>query len=480
MNDNTNTERKPMHIVRLEASNIKKLKAIEILPNGRVVTISGKNGAGKSSVLDSITFALGGKDKVCERPIRDGQSKAHVVCELSDLIVTRKFTAAGGSTLTVTTRDGSPVKSPQQVLDSLCASVAFDPWSFVTMDRHEQLETLKKLVGLDFTALDAKKKKAYEERTSVNREATVLKAKLAGYKLDPAAPKEEIRVADLLTKLTEIDAKASTEVGSIRRERSTYIDSAREINAKNDCVVGRLHNLERVNASLTEDMSRLGAEILDLQNELNKKREAYKAMKEEAEQAARDMAAVKAEVDTLPWMDLSKIDSKFAAQEEEVSKRTAELKAPIQQQIASADETNKRVATNARYHELRKELQAVESKADALTQEIEKCDSDKRDQLAAAKFPLPNISFDETGVLLDGVPFSQGSQAEQIRAAVAIGMALNPTIRVFLIRDASLMDEDSMKLMAELAEQYDAQVWEEVVNSNAPGSIVIEDGAVKD
>lgn len=469
-----------MHIVRLEASNIKKLKAVAIVPEGRVVTISGKNGAGKSSVLDSITFALGGKDKVCERPIRDGQSKAHVVCELSDLVVTRKFTAAGGSTLTVTTRDGLPVKSPQQVLDSLCASVAFDPWSFVTMDRHEQLETLKKLVGLDFTALDEQKAKDYTERTAVNREVAVLKAKLAGYKLDPTAPKEEVRVADLLAKLSRIDDEAKTEVRHIRERRSTEVDSAREVNAKNDDVVDRLHSLERNNSLIVEGMSRLVTEIAELENELNKKRSAYNAMKEDAGKSAKDIAAAKEEVDNLSWADLSKIDAKFTAHEEEVAKRTAELKAPIQQQIASAEETNKRVAANARYNELRKELQAVESKADALTQEIEKCDSDKREQLANAKFPLPNISFDETGVLLDGVPFSQGSQAEQIRAAVAIGMALNPTIRVFLIRDASLMDEDSMKLMAELAEQYDAQVWEEVVNSKAPGSIVIEDGAVKD
>ena len=50
-----------MRIIRLQAENIKRLQAVEIEPHGDVVKITGKNGAGKSSVLDSIWMALAGK-----------------------------------------------------------------------------------------------------------------------------------------------------------------------------------------------------------------------------------------------------------------------------------------------------------------------------------------------------------------------------------------------------------------------------------
>jgi len=49
-----------MKIVKLTAENVKRLRAVEITPDGNTVVISGRNGQGKTSVLDSIWFALGG------------------------------------------------------------------------------------------------------------------------------------------------------------------------------------------------------------------------------------------------------------------------------------------------------------------------------------------------------------------------------------------------------------------------------------
>lgn len=40
-----------LKIVRLASENIKRLKAVEIVPNGHTVTITGKNDQGKTSVL---------------------------------------------------------------------------------------------------------------------------------------------------------------------------------------------------------------------------------------------------------------------------------------------------------------------------------------------------------------------------------------------------------------------------------------------
>lgn len=93
-----------MKIIKLQSENVKKLKAVEITPDGNLVVIGGNNAQGKTSVLDSITMSLAGKSAIPAQPIRTGEDKARVVCELDDLIVTRTFTAAGGGTLTVASR----------------------------------------------------------------------------------------------------------------------------------------------------------------------------------------------------------------------------------------------------------------------------------------------------------------------------------------------------------------------------------------
>jgi hypothetical protein len=55
--------------------------------------------------------------------------------------------------------------------------------------------------------------------------------------------------------------------------------------------------------------------------------------------------------------------------------------------------------------------------------------------------------------------------------------AMNPQLRVFLVRDGSLLDDVSLAQLEAFAEQHDMQVWMEIVSSTGDGmSVVIEDG----
>lgn len=102
----------PRTVVALHAENFKRLKAVDITPEpGQpIVTISGANAQGKSSVLDALWSALESsaatKGTKTTRPVRDGEKKATVRVDLGDIIVTRTWTAGGTSKLEVTPADG--------------------------------------------------------------------------------------------------------------------------------------------------------------------------------------------------------------------------------------------------------------------------------------------------------------------------------------------------------------------------------------
>ena len=185
-----------MKIIQLESENVKRLKAVRIKPDGSLVQITGRNGAGKSSVLDSIMMALAGKDAIPDKPIREGEDKARVVVDLGDIRVTRTFTSNDKTYLTVETKEGAKYPSPQALLDKLTGSLSFDPLTFARMETKKQVETLRQLVGIDFSGLDKERAAFYEERQRVNRILRDIIGKLQSLP-EIEAPDKEIDIAAL-------------------------------------------------------------------------------------------------------------------------------------------------------------------------------------------------------------------------------------------------------------------------------------------
>lgn len=189
-----------MKIVRLTAENVKRLKAVEITPDGNVQVITGRNAQGKTSVLDAIWLALGGgaASRETTRPIRDGEDKASVTLDLGDLTVTRTW-AGDRTALTVKNADGTKYGSPQGVLDALVGRLSFDPLEFTRLSAREQVAALLDLVELDvdLDALAADRAAAYEERAEVGRQGKAIGAVV----VDKSLPAEETSATEIIAKI---------------------------------------------------------------------------------------------------------------------------------------------------------------------------------------------------------------------------------------------------------------------------------------
>lgn len=420
-------------IIRLAVSNLLRLTAAEVTPDGNLVIVAGDNAQGKSSLLNSIAIALSGKNHPA-KPIHAGASKGSVVLETEDLIVTRTFSNSGSNTLEVRNREGAKLNSPQQLLDRLLSLRTFDPLSFVRMDGDKQMETVRQIAGLDFADIDKRRQTAYDARTLANRDAKTAEGQLTGLRYDSTAPAQEVSVADLSTKLADaISANAGLD-------------------------------------KLTEDLSDAIDDISSTEAVLDTRRDEMRAAEEALTKAREnlDVAIQSAQAAVVRRDELKEKVDASAAQRIDVEAIRAEM--------TNADTINATVRANAAYKAKQQELSGHKAKSDSLTADIEKLDAEKERLVREGKFPIDGLGFTEGSVTFKGQPFAQISSSEQIRVSLAIANALNPELRVMLIRDGSLLDEKTLKLVADFAEKNDCQVFMECVGQREDASVIIEDG----
>ena len=108
-------------ITSLELENVKRVKAVALTPDPNGLTvIGGKNGQGKTSVLDAIAWALGGDRYRPSSPEREGSvipPRLHV--ELSNgIVVERK-----GKNGALTVLDPSGKRAGQQLLNEFISAL---------------------------------------------------------------------------------------------------------------------------------------------------------------------------------------------------------------------------------------------------------------------------------------------------------------------------------------------------------------------
>lgn len=135
----------------------------------------------------------------------------------------------------------------------------------------------------------------------------------------------------------------------------------------------------------------------------------------------------------------------------------------LEAQLATVEEANADIRANntARAQSAAKE--ALRTKYDGLTAEIKALEARKAEGLAKADMPIEGLTFDDEGVLYQGVPFSRASGREQLIVSCAMIMATNPEIRVIVIRDGNVLDMEGMQVLQDMAEATDFQIFIEIV-----------------
>lgn len=248
-----------MKINQLEIENVKRIKAVKIEPSANGLTIiGGKNNQGKTSVLDSIAWALGG-DKYRPSQAQRGQSvippNLRIVMN-NGLIVERK---GKNSALKVTDPNGQ--KGGQQLLNDFVEQFALNLPKFMESTSKEKAQILLKVIGVGekLTELEKEEQQHYNERLTIGRIADQKEkyAKEQPYYND--APSELVSASELIKQQQEILLKN----GENQRKR----EQLHQLEQKNQQLIEQIQELLKEQKAVETDLAIARTAARDLEDQ---------------------------------------------------------------------------------------------------------------------------------------------------------------------------------------------------------------------
>ena len=440
---------KAHHIVELLVENIMKVRVAHIKPKGNVIQLTGRNGQGKTSVLNAIAWALTGTADIPSQPIRAGQRVGAIKMDLGDLVVTRHFTridpdkSSKGNTyitkLMIEGKHRERFHSPQTILNSLMGKISFDPLAFTRMDDKEQLDTMRGLVrfDIDIDALDAQQAIDYEDRKVAGRDFDAAESRVNAAEVPVEGLPERMIDTSIITKRMSEAANHNSIVAAQRQKKAQFETEIAHAKSKaawlRDEAEGLLAQaalLDGISCSVHEEEERLPANKVDT------------------------ISALSAEIALGEDIDV----------------------AELVKELNSANVTNRAISIAASYAAVKKEFEEAQAKWKALDDGIKARELERAAAIARAKMPIDGLSIGDGEVLYKGLPFRQASNAEQIRVSMALAMTSNPKLRVLRIADGSLLDSESLMLISQEADKNGFQVWIERVDTGGAVGVLMEEG----
>lgn len=401
-----------------QVENVKRVKAVALKPSANGLTvIGGKNGQGKTSVLDAIAWALGGDRYRPSNAEREGSTlPPHIKLELSNGLTVER--SGKNSALKVVDTTGN--RSGQQLLNEFVEQLAIDLPRFLRASNREKADTLLQVIGVgdQVRSLEVKEKEVYNRRHMIGQEADRKRKYADELPHYPAAPNEPVSASQLIRQQQDILARN----GENQRKRM------------------RANQIEHEYGRTAAHVSLLRSQLADAEKQL--------------QQLEADLAI--AQKDALDLQDES----------------TDEIERSLQE----IEQINIQVRANCDREKAEQDAAHYAQQYQDLTKELEEIRHDKYALLDSAKLPLPGLSVEDGELTYNGKKWDCMSGADQLIAATAIVRAINPKCGFVLLDKLEQLDADTLLSFGSWLEEQGLQAIATRVSTGPECSIIIEDG----
>lgn len=405
-------------IASLELENVKRIKAVKIVPTATGLTvIGGNNNQGKTSVLDAIMWILGGNGHRPSQPWREGSVvPPHGKVNLSNgLVAERK---GKNSELKVTDPTGR--RAGQQLLNEFVSQFALDLPKFLDASDKEKANVLLEIIGVGdrLIELERREKELYDQRRTIGQIADQKKKHAAELPIHPEVGLEPISPSELIRRQQEILARNGE--NQRKRERAAHFEGLVQV--------------------LSQEEQALQKQLADKQAEL-----AY---------AAENLLTARKSAEDL------------------VDESTEEL----ERSLAEIEELNRKIRTNQDKKRAEEEAAEQAAEYEAHTQRLERVRQEKTDLLKGADLPLPGLSVEDGKLTYQGFRWDNLSGSDRMKVGVAIVRKLNPKCGFVLLDKLEQMDPATLREFGAWLESEGLQAIATRVSTGEECSILIEDG----
>lgn len=427
-------------IQQIVLTNFKKHKELALKINGNSFILAGRNGAGKSSILQAIDHMIR-QSEMPEEPLTDGEESGQIEVLLADdgtlYKVRRTFTKKGLGRYELRRDAGNgrfDVLTPAQERFKEIFGNCLDLTPLIHMDGRGQIEFLQAIMESDSAYRNALVenenliKQYTEERLIIGRQKRDLVAKLNV----PEFRALVNYVDEPLVDLAQIAAKRIDTTELIQR-----INQATATNAMAD------HYIQTLAAIKVKDENIMGS--------------------------------------------LAALIQLFEAKKIDIAQTSAELKRAeahndaIEADLLEAKKRNEKIEQAKELVNDKKEIDRLSAEWDAYTLKIREAAGMVGRSISRCRFDLIYDGLEmkytvdddgkplEQGLFLRGLPFNrmQQSYGEMLKVIVMLSKALNPDgFNYVSLGDWNLLDEGNQAAVLDIAAQYDIQLGIEKVDNN--------------
>jgi DNA repair exonuclease SbcCD ATPase subunit len=444
--------------MKISKIQIKKLFGIkEFKTGGQSIELSGKNGAGKTSVIDAIRYALTNKSDR-EYIVRNGETEGEILIETDNGIRIDRKPRTQQADYKSVKHNGMEVGSPETFLKDIFTPLQLSPVEFMSMDKKQQnaiildmieypwdLSKIKEWFGeipdwINYEQnilqilndIQSEKGQYFISRQDINRDMRNKKAFID----DIAVNIPEGYEAEKWEKASLNDIY--TEIEKIRKQNET-IDKAIQL------VENRNNKVRKFEADKEIAIAALDREFDTRSNQIMRDIDNLKSQIKALETEREGMAEKKKDKLSVIENEYKAAVSKYDAEIEEYKDYTGKEKKSTDELSEKAELVEKMKSHINEYRRmvnLQAEVEDLSAQSTELTRKIERARTLPGEILETAVIPIKGLTVKDGIPLINGLPVSNLSDGEKLDLCIDVAIQKPNGLQIILIDGVEKLSTD--------------------------------------